>query len=129
MKKTELISAHEVAGPPLWLQVAQLCMETGGPVSRNAIARFFDIPPRQAADIMLYITRRRNDVVRAHRKVTVRAGGIREATLQVFSIQVALLPERGGASHRAPRQQRRGDPVPDSLRDLALGRRRPGVGE
>lgn len=127
MKKADVVSPPGVSNPPLWLQVAQLCMEMGGPVSRNAIARFFNIPARQAADIMLYITRRRNDVVQARRQVTVRGGGIREATLQVFSIQVALLPVRGGASHREPRQPRRGEAVPDSLRDLALGRRKPGV--
>ncbi|CAM4365537.1 MULTISPECIES: CaiF/GrlA family transcriptional regulator [Lelliottia] len=118
--------ARDAANLPLWLRVAQWCMDMKGPVGRNAIARAFDIPQRQAADLMLYITGRRGDVVQARRQVTVRGGGIREATLEVLSIHVAAMPARGGASQKAPRRRRNTGAVPSALRDLALGRRRSG---
>lgn len=115
--------ADEADNLPLWLRVAQWCMEMKGPVGRNAIARAFDVPQRQAADLMLYISGRRRDVVESRRQVTVRGGGIREATLEVLSIHVAAIPARGGAAQKNPRRRRNTGAVSPALRDLALGRR------
>lgn len=135
MKKTDVISGMRttpaVAEPggtrlPLWLQVARWCLGHEGPVNRQVIARAFAIPERQAGDIMLYITGRRGDVVKARRWVAVMPGGLREATLEVLRIHEDLLPARGGASHQAPRRRREKAVSPDALRDLALGRRRSG---
>ena len=124
MKKTIVPGARL----PLWLQVAQWCLGHRCPVNRQTIAQAFSIPERQAADIMLYITGRRGDVVQARRRVAVMPGGMREATLEVLSICEEAIPLRGGAGHRAPRRRRNGTPVPSGLRDLVLGRRRGGGG-
>lgn len=135
MKKTTAVSgmmtppqtaATSGSRLPLWLQVAQWCLGRQVPVNRRAIAQAFAIPQRQAADIMLYITGRRSDVVQARRRVTVMTGGMREATLEVLSIREEALPVRGAAAHQAPRQRRGEVMAADALRDLALGRRRPG---
>ena len=112
--------------PPLWLQVARWCLGCKIPVNRQLIAQAFAIPERQAADIMLYITGRRADVVQARRKVAVMPGGMREATLEVLSIREEAMPLRGAASHQSPRRPRAEAPSPAALRDLVLGRRRPG---
>lgn len=111
---------------PLWLQVAQWCLGRKSPVNRQAISLAFDIPLRQAADIMLYITGRRGDVVQARRKVAVMPGGMREATLEVLSIREEAVPVRGAASHQSARRRRTEVPSQAALRDLVLGRRRPG---
>lgn len=119
-------TAPTTTRPPLWLQVAQWCLGRKSPVNRQAISQAFDIPLRQAADIMLYITGRRGDVVQARRRVAVMPGGMREATLEVLSIREEAVPVRGAASHHTARRRRTEAPSPAALRDLVLGRRRPG---
>ena len=136
MKKTTLapdptdlpLAGGPVAPPrlPLWLQVARWCLGRKSPVNRQVISLAFGIPQRQAADIMLYITGRRGDVVQARRRVAVMPGGMREATLEVLSIREEAMPVRGAASHQTPRRPRAEAPSPAALRDLVLGRRRPG---
>lgn len=107
--------------PPLWLQVAQWCLQSGRPATRLAIAKVFGISLRQASDIMLYICVRRQDVVNARRVVTASAGGIRTATLEVFAIRDEMMPRRGAASHL---QSRRSQTPTAAARELALGWRR-----
>ncbi len=103
---------------PLWLQVAQWCLQSGEPATRLAIAQTFGITLRQASDIMLYITARRQDVVSAHRVVKVSAGGIRTATLEVSAIRLDALPQRGSGTR--PRSSTRKGPTAE-MRALALG--------
>lgn len=106
---------------PLWLRVAQWCLQLGRPATRLAIAQAFGITLRQASDIMLYITARRQDVVSARRVVKVSAGGIRTATLEVSAIREDKLPQRGAVSR--PGRRSRKDPGV-AARALALGWRR-----
>lgn len=103
---------------PLWLQVAQWCLRSGEPATRLAIAQVFGLSLRQAADIMLYITARRPDVVSARRVVKVSAGGIRTAMLEVSAIRDEMMPRRGAASQ--PRRRRSPEPSA-AVRELALG--------
>ncbi|MEB7884025.1 CaiF/GrlA family transcriptional regulator [Serratia fonticola] len=111
--------------PPLWLQVAQWCQQSGGPATRLAIAQVFGISLRQASDIMLYISTRRSDVVTARRVVLVSAGGIRTATLEVSAIRDEMMPRRGVATK--PRR-RRSEAPSAAMRELALGGRWRGGG-
>ncbi|MGF6188990.1 CaiF/GrlA family transcriptional regulator [Serratia sp. 2723] len=104
--------------PPLWLQVAQWCLRSGEPATRLAIAQVFGLSLRQAADIMLYITARRPDVVSARRVVRVSAGGIRTAMLEVSAIRDEMMPQRGAVSR--PRS-RRSSVFTAEVRALALG--------
>ncbi|EOT1929370.1 ANR family transcriptional regulator [Serratia marcescens] len=87
------------ARPLLWLQVALWVREQGRPVDREAIARRFTLSERQAADVMLYITRRCGDQVASRRAVARLNGGIRRATLEVLHVNVGALPPRGYRSH------------------------------
>ena len=104
--------------PPLWLQVAQWCLQSGTPATRLAIAQTFGITLRQASDIMFYITQRRQDVVSARRVVKVAAGGIRTATLEVSAIRTDTLPQRGSGAR--PRTGPKQGPS-EAMRALALG--------
>lgn len=139
MKKTIVAESHSDHAPqvsemvsntqakaPLWLQVARWCLGRQAPVNRHTIAQVFGIPQRQAADLMLYISGQHGDRVQVRRRVTVMAGGIREATLEVLSIHDSVLPARRGVAHQAPRRQRKNTTIPAELRDLALGRRKSG---
>ena len=98
------VSAPGAENKPLWLRVAQWCLSQKTPVSREAIARAFALSARQAADIMLYITARRSDLVESRRAVKVLGGGMRVATLQVLAVHNAALPPRGARAHRRARR-------------------------
>lgn len=104
--------APVTARPPLWLQVALWGLAQGHPVSREAIAQTFALTERQAADTMLYITRRCGDQVISRRAVERLHGGIRRATLEVLHVNLGALPPRG---YRAHVRHKKATPLPSRL--------------
>lgn len=116
--------AFAQAGQPLWLRVAAWCLSERRPVTREAIALAFSLSERQAGDMMLYIARRRSDLVESRRKVAVLGGGIRVATIEVLALRPGNLPARGARSHRRSAERA----LPAEVRALMM-RGRPAGGE